>query len=249
LERYTKVEQPTSIPVYKRARAASSSVLRPTFVLWMWPSSADKLSRRRGSPRSRWSNLRGGRRGTPAHIRQSPEISARPERPGCLSREASVRATNGSWARYLSEAASWWRSKQFSAYPAHQRPHAKFSIHFSPVLYRSLLQHRIRNTIALLRTSYKRQTVVCSLYEQCSRLFPGFHSTTASLRPRDRGATGSRDTLRRSRGDHDHSGIRGGRNRKGRRCPRPPASTCRGIGCSAVRQMQRPGVQARPALP
>jgi DNA invertase Pin-like site-specific DNA recombinase len=42
------------------------------------------------------------------------------------------------------------------------------------------------------------------LYEQCSRLLPGFHSTTASLRARDRGATGSRDTLRRSRGDHDH---------------------------------------------
>jgi DNA invertase Pin-like site-specific DNA recombinase len=38
------------------------------------------------------------------------------------------------------------------------------------------------------------------LYEQCSCLFSGVHTATASLRAWDRGATGSRYSLRRSRG-------------------------------------------------
>jgi DNA invertase Pin-like site-specific DNA recombinase len=70
------------------------------------------------------------------------------------------------------------------------RRYLQFLLNYVSVLIRSLLQHEMRNTIALLRTSYKRQTVVCSLYGESSRISSCLHIATASLRAGRRGAIG-----------------------------------------------------------
>src|SRR5262245_1941855 len=65
-----------------------------------------------------------------------------------------------------------------------------YSRYRGQVRWISLLQQEDSNIIALLRTSYKPQTVVCSLYGTGYRISSSFHASAAAVWVGHRGATG-----------------------------------------------------------
>jgi hypothetical protein len=110
------------------------------------------------------------------------------------------------------------------------------------------LEHEISNYIALISSSYKLQTVVCSLYEKRCCLLPCLHKATAALWPRDRSPTRRGSQVCRNLAHPPHPEYMKPRPTRAADALDSAAPARRCSGCRTSRQVSGGCLEARPPL-